>query len=84
MKSKHAQCKKIFHYICDNLDQNIDSSRCREIKKHLNACPNCTVYLDSLKKAIHLYREYPKTVLTNKSRRKLYKTLRLHLAKPLS
>ena len=84
MKSKRTQCKKFLNYICGNLDQNVNSPRCREIKKHLHACPNCAAYLDSLKKTVRFYREYPTPPLTNKSRQMLYKTLRLRLTNPPS
>jgi hypothetical protein len=78
MKIKHIPCKHIFRYICENLDQDLGSPQCREIKKHLDACPNCIAYLDSLKTTIRLYREYPHPKFTEKSREKLYKTIKIH------
>jgi predicted anti-sigma-YlaC factor YlaD len=53
-------CKRTYKYICKNLDEDLNSSTCTQIKKHMHACPNCVAYLDTLKKTIFLYREYPK------------------------
>ena len=77
MKKKLLSCKEIAKYICGELDEHIDSPQCREIKKHLKACPNCTVYLDSLKKTIHLYREYPNPNITENCRKNLYSLLKM-------
>jgi hypothetical protein len=54
-----ASCKQVYRYICDNLDQNVNSSRCRAIRRHLAACADCATYLDSLKKTVTLYRVMP-------------------------
>ena len=59
MKMKQKHCNDIFKYICDNLDQDLNSVECKEIKRHLESCPYCFTYLDSLKKTIILYRKYP-------------------------
>lgn len=50
------KCKGVYAYICENLDANVKSAKCRAIKKHLESCPDCSAYLDSLKKTIQLYR----------------------------
>ena len=50
------KCKNIYHHICENLDADINSPKCKAIKKHLDECPDCSAYLDSLKKTIVLYR----------------------------
>lgn len=59
MKKKIISCKKVYTHICDNLDKDLNSPECREIKRHLDSCPNCVTYLDSLKKTIILFRDYP-------------------------
>jgi hypothetical protein len=59
MKIKRIRCRDIAHHICENLDEKIDSPLCREIKKHLQECPDCSGNLVSLKKTIKLYRRYP-------------------------
>ena len=78
MKTKQSSCEEIAKYICNEMDEHINSPKCRAIKKHLETCPNCTAYLDSLKKTVRLYREYPSPKLLGKRRRKLIATLKLN------
>jgi len=77
MKKEHLSCKKIANYICTELDENTDSPQCREIKKHLKSCPNCTAYLDSLKKTVRLYRKYPDPKVQEQCRKKNFAALEL-------
>jgi len=49
-------CKKTYRFICDNLDEHLNSPRCRQIKRHLEGCPDCRAYLDSIKKTVTLYK----------------------------
>jgi predicted anti-sigma-YlaC factor YlaD len=64
-------CKKTYKYICENLDEDLNSHTCLEIKEHLKDCPNCVAYLDTLKKTVLLYREYKKPVLNKAAKRRL-------------
>lgn len=58
-KIKVLRCKDVAKHICENLDEKIDSPLCREIKKHLQKCPDCSSNLLSIKKTVKLYRRYP-------------------------
>lgn len=69
------KCKGVYKYICENLDVDEDSARCREIKKHLDACPDCTAYLDSLKKTITLYRAEKGPKLPASAHKRLFSKL---------
>jgi len=80
MRSRPVKCSDVFRHICENLDQKLNAPECREIKKHIDRCPNCVAYLDSLKKTILLYREYPHPRLRNKARRRLQSTLKLRFS----
>ncbi len=51
-------CAQTFRYICDNLDADVNSPQCVAIRKHLSQCPNCRVYLATLKETISLYQKY--------------------------
>ncbi len=53
------RCNEAYRFICDNLDQSVDSPECRAIRRHLEECPDCRLYLDSLKKTVTLYRLEP-------------------------
>jgi hypothetical protein len=57
------KCRDAYLHICDNLDEQIDSPRCREIKAHLKACPDCKAFLTTLKKTVGLYRTMPQPKL---------------------
>jgi RNA polymerase sigma-70 factor (ECF subfamily) len=80
MKNKPVTCKEVFNHICENLDEKIDSPQCREIRRHLDRCPSCVAYLDSLKKTIRLYRAYPPPRLPQKARKKLHAQLKAQLS----
>jgi len=68
-------CKHVYLYICDNLDADLNSRKCRMIRKHLAACPDCTAYLDSMKRTIALYRMVPVPTLPVAAHRELFKTI---------
>ncbi|MBF8248612.1 MAG: hypothetical protein HW374_1412 [Bacteroidetes bacterium] len=70
-------CVDVAEHICENLDYKLSSRKCREIKKHLAECPNCTAYLDSLKKTVKLYHMVRNPRIPSSSRAKLYKVLKL-------
>lgn len=77
MKQTKVHCSDAVKHICDKLDQNLNSKQCREIKKHLTKCPNCTAYLDSMKKTVRLYKLQPDSRPSQQSRKKLYAVLKL-------
>ena len=70
-------CVDVAEHICENLDYKLNSRKCREIKKHLEDCLNCSAYLDSLKKTVKLYRMVRNPRVPSSSRAKLYKVLKL-------
>jgi anti-sigma factor RsiW len=76
------KCKDAYIYICDNLDADLNSPECREIRKHLVDCPDCTAYLDSLKKTVHLYRTAPVPEVTPAIHSRLFKIIKLNPATP--
>ncbi len=71
------KCNDVYLYICTNLDQNLNSARCRRIKRHIAECPDCSAYLDSLRKTISLYREYPTPHIPLSVHRRLFKAIRI-------
>jgi len=64
MKKEKITCSHIRRHLCSELDENLNSSRCRAIQKHMKNCPECTAYLKSLKKTIRLYRQYPEVKIS--------------------
>jgi anti-sigma factor RsiW len=65
------KCAAVYRFICDNLDENIRSARCRAIRKHIACCPSCHAYLDSVKKTVLLYQEAPPPPVPRSAHRSL-------------
>ena len=78
MKKKIAHCSDVLDHICEELDTKLSTAQCRELRRHLAKCPNCTAYLDSLKKTILLYQWYPDPHTPDRLRQELFAILRLH------
>jgi predicted anti-sigma-YlaC factor YlaD len=76
MKTKQLRCKDIAQHVCEHLDEGMHSPKCKEILKHLKSCPNCTAYLDSMKKTVRLYRTYPDPKLPARCRKQLFAVLK--------
>ncbi len=51
------QHKKHIKEICDLLGENFDDPSCQEVLDHLNNCPTCKVYYDTVKKTVFLCKE---------------------------
>jgi hypothetical protein len=57
MKFLNDDHRKHIHLICDFMGENLEDMFCREVKEHIEACPNCKVYFDTVQKAVILCRE---------------------------
>ncbi len=77
MKNTKPTCEDVFKHLCDNLDRDMNSPQCRDIKSHMDACPDCVTYLNTLKKTIGMYKEYPIPRLTQASRKRLHSLLQI-------
>ena len=49
------ECDKMIKQVCDELAENIDSSFCDSLKKHLDECDYCKAQVGAMKNAVHLY-----------------------------
>lgn len=56
-----AQCLKIFRRLSLYLDSELPDNACEEIRKHLQGCDNCEMFLASFKRTVNLCRKYPAT-----------------------
>ncbi len=70
-------CPEILERICTELKENIDSPICQDLKKHLDDCPDCRAYVDSLKKTVYLYRQLPDEALPEDVQNRLFRVLKL-------
>ena len=77
MKKRTVRCHDVLNHICEELDTKLTSAKCRELKRHLNHCSNCTAYLDSLHKTITLFASSPNPRLPGKARKQLFAVLKL-------
>ena len=68
-------CNDVYRYICENLDQGLNSPECLEIRKHLQGCADCTAYLNTLKQTVSLYRALPTPDLPRAIQRRLSRVL---------
>jgi 4-hydroxy-3-methylbut-2-en-1-yl diphosphate synthase IspG/GcpE len=66
------RCNEAAKYICENLDEQLNSRKCQAIKKHLQSCPNCTKNLTDLKKVIALYRKESTPRLQHTIQKKIF------------
>lgn len=53
---QYASCEQVLEYICTQFGDDPDSERCRTVRRHLDHCPDCARYCDSIEKLIGLYR----------------------------
>jgi hypothetical protein len=51
-----AHCIKVLRRLSEFLDNDLSTGICKEIRKHLAACPNCEIFVDSLRQTINLCR----------------------------
>ncbi len=49
--------KQVIKQICDLIGGDLDDSSCRDVLEHLNNCPTCKVYYDTIKKTVFLCKE---------------------------
>ncbi len=43
--------------LCDIMGEDLDAPSCQEVLEHLNTCPTCKVYYDTVKKTVLLCKE---------------------------
>jgi len=66
----HGQghCLDLLRQLSAYIDDELPSDICREIRRHLGACPNCEVFIASLQHTITLCRHSPAPQLTSTER----------------
>ncbi|MFN0156842.1 MAG: anti-sigma factor family protein [Bacteroidota bacterium] len=71
------KCKEAYLRICDNLDADPNSTKCRQMLRHLEICPDCAALLASVKKTVSFYRSAPTPQIPATTHRKLIKTINI-------
>jgi anti-sigma factor RsiW len=69
---RHTQsqghCMDLLKQLSAYIDDELPSDICREIRRHLGACPNCEVFIASLQLTVTLCRHRPAPELTSVDR----------------
>jgi predicted anti-sigma-YlaC factor YlaD len=71
------QCSQLLGNLSVYLDGETSEALCVEIEHHLEACEDCRVVVDTLRKTIELVRDLPQPDLPEDARERLYKSLDL-------
>ena len=58
MKQSKVDCKEVMLHICDSLGEDLNSPKCIDIKSHLEGCPSCQNYFNSVDSTITFYKKY--------------------------
>ncbi len=80
MKGKNdmkKDCLKKLENICEQLGEDLSSERCQKLKEHLENCPTCCAYVDTLRKTVELCRNLPDEKISNEAHQQLWKKLQL-------
>ena len=66
----HGQghCVDLLRQLSAYIDDELPSDICREIRRHLGACPNCEIFIASLQHTVTLCRHRPAPQLTSTER----------------
>lgn len=76
MKSSPHQ--DVYKQICDFMGEDLDAPACKEVAEHLEKCPNCKVYLDTVKKTVTICKENEKQeAMPREVKNRLFKVLKL-------
>lgn len=63
-----SRCLNILRQLSAYLDDELPGDICREIRRHLGACPNCEVFVSSLRQTVSLCRHRPAPALSTVDR----------------
>ena len=68
---KTGRCLQILQRLSAYIDDELASNVCEEIRRHIGACPNCEVFVESLRHTVSLCRHRPSPVLSPTDRQAL-------------
>lgn len=50
------ECDKILQQVCDELAEDINSSFCESLKKHMEGCDDCRTHVGAMRNAVNLFK----------------------------
>lgn len=63
-----SRCLNILRQLSAYIDDELAGDICHEIRRHLGACPNCEVFVSSLRQTVSLCRHSPAPSLSTADR----------------
>ncbi len=76
-RPKSGHCMQMLGVFSDYLDREAKARLCRRIEEHLKECPECRLYVDTMKKTVVLYRNLGDEKVPAGVSQRLFKTIRL-------
>ena len=64
----NSRCLRILRRLSAYIDDELSASICQEIRRHLGACPNCEIFVASLRQIVSLCRHSPAPALSTADR----------------
>lgn len=79
MKHEHnLGCHEILQNLNTYIDGELEAAMCDQFEAHIDACPDCQIVVNTLKKTIYLYQvDGQDTTLPAETRRRLFACLDL-------
>jgi len=62
---RESHCMDLLRQLSAYIDDELPSDICGEIRRHMGACPNCEVFIASLRQTVTLCRHRPAPQLTS-------------------
>jgi anti-sigma factor RsiW len=76
-KNNNNICKMITKQICEELEEDLESPFCLEVQNHLQKCPHCWAYVNSIKNTVHFCQKLIDEDVPKSIHDRLWKNLRL-------
>ena len=72
-RDKHGEraCLEILRQLSAYIDDELPEEICAELRRHLGACPNCEVFIASLRDTVKLCRQHQPPLLSAYDRARL-------------
>ncbi len=68
-------CREIFEALSEFIDEDLSTSTCNEIQRHLDHCQNCRIVVNTLRKTVTLYHSLPPKVMPGEVRTRLHRVI---------
>ncbi len=72
-----VECKEYLDWLSDYIEGELDLDLCAELERHMAACGDCRIVVDTLRKTISLYRNYGHEDVPPEAQERLYAVLNL-------